>query len=293
MNKTMFLVLFLLIGFVSFDQFNKLHGKEFKADEYVTVAILAKDKAHTLLLYLECIENQTWPKDKTYLYIRTNNNNDCTASILHAWVDRVRDKYADIYFDDTDVETPVQEYGQHEWNYERFKVLGKIRQDSVDWAHKKKSHYFVADCDNFIKPHVLETIFNTNLPIVAPLLRTDSKGASHVFYANYHSSIDKNGYFLSSPLYYQLLNQEVKGLIEVPVIHCTYLIRYDVLDKIYYDDESGRYEYVIFSDSARINNIPQYLDNREIYGRISFAETEAEFQSSSWLGEFGIKVKNS
>ena len=49
------------------------------SDEFVTIAILAKDKAHTLPLYLACIEAQTWPKKNTYLYIRTNNNNDETA----------------------------------------------------------------------------------------------------------------------------------------------------------------------------------------------------------------------
>src|SRR5690349_2825571 len=74
-----------------------------KNSDYVTIAILAKDKAHTLPLYLSCIENQTWPKDKTYLYIRTNNNNDETAVILKQWIDQVKDYYAKIYFDDEDV----------------------------------------------------------------------------------------------------------------------------------------------------------------------------------------------
>lgn len=116
--------------------------------EFVTIAILAKDKAHILPLYLTCIENQTWPADKTYLYIRTNNNNDDTASILRHWVEKVHDRYACIYFDDSDVPEQVQNYGQHEWNAERFKVLGKIRQDSVHWAQEHNSHYFVVDCDN-------------------------------------------------------------------------------------------------------------------------------------------------
>ena len=111
-----------------------------QSTEFITVAILAKDKAHTLPLYLSCLERQSWPASNTYLYIRTNNNNDETAEILSNWIDRVGSKYAKIYFDDTDVAEPVQEFGQHEWNYIRFKVLGDIRQDSVDWAHKNKSH---------------------------------------------------------------------------------------------------------------------------------------------------------
>lgn len=242
--------------------------------EYVTIAILAKDKAHTLPLYLACIENQTWPADKTYLYIRTNNNNDETVHVLQNWVARVGTRYANIYFDDTDVDEPVQQFKQHEWNYTRFKVLGKIRQDSVDWAREHNSHYFVADCDNFICPDTIECMVKTNVSIVAPLLRC----YENPYYSNYHDAIDCNGYYAPSTFYYDILEQRVRGIIEVPVVHCTYLIRYEVLDMVCYDDESARYEYVIFSHSARKRNIAQYIDNRKIYGYVSFAETREDFE---------------
>ena len=64
--------------------FSCLHGKEIEQckKEMITIAILAKDKAHSLDLYLQCLESQTWPKDQTYLYIRTNNNNDQTGKVL-------------------------------------------------------------------------------------------------------------------------------------------------------------------------------------------------------------------
>lgn len=248
--------------------------------DIVTIAILAKDKAHTLELYLQCVEKQTWPKSKTNLYIRTNNNNDETALILKQWLTRVKDQYREIYFDDTDVPEPVQNYKQHEWNGVRFKVLGKIRQDSVQWARKQGSHYFVADCDNFIKPQVIETLVKTGLPIVAPFLTQGNP-----YYANYHYALDANGYFVGTPLYYTIYNREIKGIIEVPLVHCTYLVRYDVLDFICYDDESYRYEYVIFSDCARKWRILQYLDNREMYGRITMAEDRQSFMSEPWYQE--------
>jgi hypothetical protein len=243
--------------------------------ECVTIAILAKDKAHTLPLYLECLENQTWPASKTNLYIRTNNNNDETAVVLQNWVARVGERYAKIHFDDSDVVENVHEFAQHEWNYTRFKVLGKIRQDSVDWARENNSHYFVADCDNFIGPDTIESMMKTNLPIVAPLLRCKNNWC----YANYHDAIDVNGYYASSPWYYDILDQRIKGILEVPVVHCTYFIRYEVLDTVCYDDESARYEYVIFSHSARKKNVAQYLDNRKVYGYITFAETADDFEN--------------
>jgi Glycosyl transferase family 2 len=268
MNWKLFLMLFIV-----FSPITKASKKN-KPVECVTIAILAKDKAHVLPLYLECLEAQTWPKNKTYLYIRTNNNNDGTAEILRDWVARVGKKYAKIYFDASDVEEQVQQYGQHEWNGIRFKVLGKIRQNSVDWAIKNRSHYFVIDCDNFICPDTLSCLMETHVPIVAPFLRCYDP--ERYFYSNYHAAIDENGYYKGSDVYYDILEQRIKGIIEVPVIHCTYFIRYEVLDTIYYDDESWRYEYVIFSDSARKQNISQYIDNRKTYGYISFAENKDE-----------------
>lgn len=267
--KGLFLV-FIVLG--------NLHG--FTEPETVTIAILAKDKAHLLEEYLTCLEKQTWPKNKTHLYIRTNNNNDETATVLKNWLVKVKDLYLEIYFDESDVEESVQNYKQHEWNCVRFKVLGKIRKDSVEWAFNKRSHYFIADCDNFIKPNTIEALLKTNLPIVAPFL-TDG----HSYYSNYHTAIDKNGYFANSDSYKTIFNQEIKGLFEVPVVHCTYLIRYDFLETIYYDDESYRYEYVIFSDSARKNSISQSIDNREMYGRITFAENRGDFLQESWFTE--------
>lgn len=259
--------------------FLNIIGNENNTIEYITIAILAKDKAHTLPLYLECIEQQTWPAEKTYLYIRTNNNNDNTAQILRDWVEQVARHYAGVYFDDSDVDVPVQQFGQHEWNYTRFQVLGKIRQDSVNWAYEHNSHYFVADCDNFILPDTIENMFKTHLPIVAPLLRCYSQK----YYSNYHDITDENGYYTPSTLYYDILDQKIVGIIQVDVVHCTYFIRHEILDQMCYDDESARYEYVIFSDTARKKNIPQYIDNRTLYGYISFAETQQELQKEPFL----------
>lgn len=253
-------------------------------DDTVTIAILAKDKAHCLPLYLSCIELQTWPKNKTYLYIRTNDNNDNSAQILKDWVASVQHLYLGIFFDDSDAPVSVKEFVQHEWNCTRFKVLGKIRQDSLDWAFARNSHYFVADCDNFIFPHTIQTLIKSNCPIVAPLLH------SYCAYSNFHAAIDQNGYHLDAPFYLPLVNQELKGLIQMPVVHCTYLIRHEVLNQMCYDDESYRFEYVIFSDNARKKNIPQYLDTRDCYGYISFAENSNDLVKEPWFLSFTMRL---
>jgi len=253
------------------------------ATDMVTIAILAKDKEPFLPFFLECIKQQTYPKKKTNLYIRTNNNNDKTVQILKDWLRKERHLYAEIHFDDTDTPEQVQKYGQHEWNYERFKVLGRIRQESIQWAYEHKSHYFVVDCDNFIIPQTLETILSVNLAIVAPLLLSNCR------YSNFHSGIDKNGYNLDTPTYDCFINREIRGLIEMPVVHCTYLVRYEYLPEMSYDDESCRYEYVIFSDVARKKSIPQYLDTRQEYGRLTLGDTKKDLYDEPWFKGFVIQ----
>lgn len=261
--------------------------------DLITVAILAKDKAHCLPLFLQCLEAQTWPKSKTIIYIRSNNNNDKTTDVLKAWIEKAKTLgYKHIQSDFTDVPEKVQDYKPHEWNALRFKVLGKIRQTSVEYAKEVKSHYMVIDCDNFITPDVLETMYQSNLPVVAPMLIEPGK-----FYSNYHSSIDDSGYFLDDSIYRPIHSRQVKGLIELPVVHCTYFIRHEVLDKVSYLDDTERHEYVIFSHSLRKQGISQYLDNRKHYGYITMVDTaedlkkqEIDFTGSSTVGNVWQKI---
>ena len=249
------------------------------SEDLVVVAILVKDKAHCLPFYLSLLEAQSYPKEKMALWIRSNNNNDNSIEIIEDWLKKVSINYHSVFKDYSDVIQPVQKYGQHEWPEERLKVLGKIRQESIDYAIGLGAHYFVADADNFIKKGVVETLLKTGLPAVAPLLRNELHGR---LYANYHFKIDPNGYYQDHPLYCSVLFHEIKGLIEVPVIHCTYFLRNEILPFVKYEDSTSRYEYVIFSDSLRKSNIKQYIDNRNDYGVLSFAENKEDLLSEPW-----------
>ncbi|WP_342421562.1 hypothetical protein [Paenibacillus sp. FSL E2-0178] len=245
--------------------------------DLVTIAILAKDKAHVLPLYLQLIEKQTYPASRINLYIRTNNNNDRTKEILEEWIERVGERYHEVYFDGSDMEERVQDFAPHDWNDLHLRVMGKVRQESIEWAKAKDSHYFVPDCDNFIISDTLESLLTTHLPVVGPLLRVAESPLS--FYSNFHHETDDFGYFKSSDLYMEYLFQRVKGLVEVDVIHCTYLMRREILEYVQYEDGSGRHEYVIVSDGLRKAGIPQYLDTRKRYGMLTFWDTEEQFQT--------------
>jgi len=105
---------------------------------------------------------------------------------------------------------------------------------------------------------------------VAPLLL--SADIEQPAYSNYHNIATANGYFLDNESYYRILNRQVQGLIKCDVVHCTYLIRKDVLPKVTYTDGTDDYEYVIFSRELRRLGIPQYLDNTQTYGYLTTRE---------------------
>ena len=240
----------------------------------VFLAILAKQKERMLPLYLDCIEALDYPKSSIVLYVRTNNNTDLTEAILREWVERVGPLYAGVEFDAEDVAEPVETFGAHEWNAIRFRVLARIRNQSMALASQHGcDFYFVCDVDNFVRPCTLRELVALNLPIVAPLLRSLDPGR---WYANYHADIDANGYYRDCDQYQWVLNRWVRGVIEMPVVHTTYLIRSDVIPDLDYEDETGRHEYVVFSDRARRAEVIQYLDNRQVYGYIAFDESSEQ-----------------
>lgn len=237
----------------------------------VLLAILAKQKEPMLPTYLRCIELLDYPKDRISLYVRTNNNTDRTEMILREWLTQVGPRYASVDFDAGDVVERVEAFGVHEWNPVRFKVLAAIRQASLRRATELGcGFYFVVDVDNFVRPLALRRLVELDLPIVAPMLRHVNYPSDP--YSNWHDSIDSNGYYAPSPDYGDVLARRRCGVREVPVVHCTYLVRSDVVDRLRYDDGSARYEYVVFSDSARRARVPQYIDNRCDYGVLTLDE---------------------
>lgn len=234
----------------------------------ILIAILAKQKEAVLGLYLECIERLDYPKSSIVLYIRTNNNLDGTEKVLRRWIDRVGHLYAGVVFDPTEVEVPVEQFGVHEWNATRFAVLAHIRNVSLlKTLEHQCDYYFTCDVDNFIRPQTLSALVSLGLPVVAPFLRSIEPER---YYSNYHAEIDDQGFYVDCDQYFWMLNRWVRGIVEVPVVHCTYLVRSDVIPLLSYSDGTERHEYVIFSSNARAAGISQYLDNRHVYGYIAF-----------------------
>lgn len=271
----------------------------------VFLALLVKQKEAVLPLFLESLNNWDYPKENIFIYIRTNNNTDNTKQLLEEWIGKYGSEYRGWSYNSEDVPEKVEKYDIHFWNGERFRVLGKIRQESIKQALLTDcEYYFVVDTDNFLFPETLKELVKLDLPIVAPFLRyavalgenadtpvEAAKREGHMsrYYSNYHDKVDDFGSIIAEDVYYKILNQEVKGIIECMCVHCTYLIKREYLSELNYLEQSDRWEYMVFSNSARDKGIPQYLDNRTIYGVLTLSEN---IKASRWWFNYLKNEKN-
>lgn len=237
-------------------------------DKKVFLVILARNQEHFLPRYLKNLENFHYNKKLITVYINTNNNNDNTEEILKEWAKKNKSIYSSIIFESHEIPN-LESASGHDWSKQRLKEIGKIRNRSLELAKSSGcDYYFVSDCDNFVAPETLQFLINKNRPIIAPMLYDipDPKDTN----ANFYFSVDNKGYFSFDRFYYPIYHRNIRGMIKVPVVHCTYLIKKEYLDRLTYQDGSDDHEFVIFSRSARENNIDQFICNERDFG-VQFA----------------------
>lgn len=252
-------------------------------DRTVLLAILARNKAHVLPDFLSCIDELDYDKQKIAVYINTNNNQDNTAELLEEWIATKGLAYRDIIYENHQVET-LAACAPHEWSAERFKVLGAIRNRSMNMAIATNSDfYFVVDCDNFIIPSTLRNLVSHDKPIIAPMLRAIPNEDDG--YSNFFAAIDSAGYWGNSDEYFHILYWRKVGAFEVPVVHCTYLVQTRCIPELTYVDGTDDYEFVIFSRRARERGIGQFICNEEHFGYVLHPRDDISLQEESELVE--------
>jgi glycosyltransferase involved in cell wall biosynthesis len=244
----------------------------------VTWAIIAKDAEDSLPLYFQTLLTQTYPKSSISLFVRTNDSKDSTLELLQNFLSNFRELFASVILDDTSINAKIKEFSLHEWNSTRFKIMSDIRQESLNVAIQNKSEfYFCSDVDNFIVEDTLESLVSLDLKVVAPLLRCvipdkwPPSQAENFYYSNFHDDVDKEYWFQDTNRYREIMEGKLQGIFEVPLVHCTYLIRNDVFESINYHEIPENWEYKNFSISLSRAQIPQHIDARKTYGFLTLS----------------------
>lgn len=237
--------------------------------------VFAKNAENDLPLYLRCLLDQEYPKERMYLYFRTNDNNDRTLDLINEFKDKYQDLFIGIHLESKDIDARIKNTGNHDWTSERVKIMADLRQESIlQFLNSNLDFYFTSDVDNFLLPDTLVSLIKLELPIVAPMLRRPWRDGELVpLYSNYHLKISNEMFYEHHPHSNIILERSVRGLFQVPLVHCTYLVQRSAMTKLSYLDSTTDWEYKTFAKSAMKSEIPMYLDNRKVYGVISLGET--------------------
>jgi SAM-dependent methyltransferase len=241
-------------------------------------AILAKDGSKVLDFFFECLLAQDFPLNQVFLFIRTNDNNDDTDQKIATFISTNKEKFLGIHLNNESVNPDLKKYAAHEWNVLRLEILGKIRQESVLFASEHEfDFYFTCDVDNFILPSTLKSLIDLDKQAVAPLLKMvipeNPKKSENSLYSTFQDKMrSHDGAFLMTNRTKQIASLSVRGVFEVDLIHCTYLVRRDVFQSIDFLFQKNNYEYRNFALSLRKNGIPQFVDARKVYGCLTLSE---------------------
>lgn len=225
-----------------------------KKEPTVLLSITAKNKEHILNRFLKCIDNLDYNKSAITLHILTGCSEDNTEAVLRNWVDQRRNLYKDVVFITTD-----------DPRFDQDLVSGFHKEMVLELAQEKQTDFcFVVSPVSFIVPQTLKTLVEKNVPIVAPLLRPIPELNDNS--TNFFAAVTEHGFYKDDPDYWLIFNRVKTGMFQVPVVHCTYLIRSDAYDKLSYLWESTDFEFLNFARHARKNGVEQYICNEEEFG---------------------------
>ncbi|XP_070531927.1 procollagen galactosyltransferase 2-like [Ptychodera flava] len=240
-------------------------------DPTVFIPILARNKAHSLPMYLGNIERLKYPKQRISLWIHSDHNIDNTTNILQEWVSHVRHMYhrVDVHFSEEPSEYE-SEKGPNDWPAERLRHLLDLRQKALDEARKQWADFiFFVDCDNFIEePETLQWLMSQRKIVVAPMLESRSA------YSNFWCGISESGYYRRTPEYMPTFKRQRKGCFPVPMVHSTFLVdlRKAASEKLQFTPlESYRGDIddiLTFAHSAREADVHMYILNSVYFGQL-------------------------
>ncbi|XP_044269786.1 glycosyltransferase 25 family member [Tribolium madens] len=187
----------------------------------VFIAILARNKAHTLPYFLTTLENLDYPKNRISLWIRSDHNSDKTIEILRKWINAVKDEYHLISTDFVEGdEAYPNENGPAHWTQERFNHVIDLRESSLNFARKIwADYYWTIDCDVFLtNPKTLDILIAKNYTVVAPMLKSDG------LYSNFWYGMTDDYYYQRTEDYKPVVNRENVGCFNVPMVHSCVLV---------------------------------------------------------------------
>uniref|UniRef100_A0A8D8Q9H1 Glycosyltransferase 25 family member n=1 Tax=Cacopsylla melanoneura TaxID=428564 RepID=A0A8D8Q9H1_9HEMI len=237
------------------------------------VAILVRNKAHTLPYFLTLFEQLNYPKDRMYLWIRSDHNIDNSSSIVKSWLEANQHKYhhVDSVFDPEPYSDLDEEVAY--WPKERYTHMIGLRESALTTARKLWADYILfLDADVFLtNPDTLSLLISKNTTAVGPMLKSDG------LYSNFWCGMSEKFYYKRTEDYEPILSKKRVGCHQVPMVHSCVLVNLNV-------DSSDAFTFVpnklkgykgphddiiTFALSTNFSGVHLYVCNDQSYGYVT------------------------
>ncbi|KAI5734308.1 hypothetical protein M8J77_004941 [Diaphorina citri] len=190
----------------------------------VFVAILVRNKAHTLPYFLTLFERLNYPKDRMYLWIRSDHNIDNSSYIVKDWLEAHQHEYHHVN-SILDMETySEQNEDIAHWSEERYTHLINLRESALISARKLWADYILfLDADVFLaNKETLSQLINKNVTVVGPMLKSEG------IYSNFWCGMSEKFYYKRTEEYEPIINRKKLGCHQVLMVHSCVLVNLNV-----------------------------------------------------------------
>ncbi|KAK3912749.1 Glycosyltransferase 25 family member [Frankliniella fusca] len=240
----------------------------------VMIAILARNKAHTLPYFLTLVERLDYPKSRISLWIRSDHNEDNTADILRDWISSVQKNHDYHSISSEILSSPPfrlgEEMGPAHWTPLRFTHVIQLREEALETARQLWADFvWFLDSDVFItEPNALKQLIANDKVVAAPMLASDG------MYSNFWCGMTDEYYYKRTDEYQPIYYREQTGCFHVPMVHSSVIIdlRKTISNKLTFvpqkiENYTGPHDDIItFAVGANKSDIPLFVCNDLMYG---------------------------
>lgn len=250
-------------------------------DPTVLIVTLIRNKAYTLTYFFSYLQDQDYDKKRISLWIRSDHNEDYSLDVLNAWLKIATGMYHSVSVEmKSEPQKREHETSPFEWTDERYRDVIRMKDEAFQKGRKMLADYvFFLDADVFLTDNqALKKLVNLNLPIVAPMLESQS------LYTNFWGGMRENYYYKRTHEYLMIKKREKIGEAEVPLVNSAILVNMNMVNSKYlthnksvlinYEINSSETydgpwdDQIVFAISAKYAGLPMYISNSHKYGYI-------------------------
>ncbi|XP_055326486.1 procollagen-lysine,2-oxoglutarate 5-dioxygenase-like isoform X2 [Sitodiplosis mosellana] len=213
----------------------------------VTIAIAIPNATPFLEEFFDSILALDYPKEKLNMFIY--NNVQYHDDLVQTFLKTHGDEYSST------------KQIRHNDSYKEVTA----RNSAVSYAESEGSDYlFVVDAEAHIdNPSTLIRLIEQNRNVIAPMMTRHNDST----WSNFWEALDENSQYAQSHDYMKIVENEIRGLWNVPFISSCYLIKKAIFPKLIYTDDDRDAD-VDMSKNLRNQQIFMYVFNEEYYGHL-------------------------